>query len=67
MVSNAIHSHFKQRLYPMRGFKQPAAADIFGRGHALIQNLRRGFSTLTATVAREFRLMIAWPVLAQAI
>ena len=30
------HSHFKQRLYPMRGFKQPAAADIFGRGHALI-------------------------------
>ncbi len=61
------HQHLKQRLYPMRGFKQAASADIVPRGHALIQNLRTGFSTLTATVPRELRLMTAWSQLTQAI
>ena len=40
------HSHLKQRLYPMRGFKQAPSADILARGHALIQNLRNGCSKL---------------------
>lgn len=31
------HSHLKQRLRPMRGFKHPASADIVVRGHALVQ------------------------------
>ncbi len=61
------HSHLKQRLYPMRGFKQPAAAAILGRGHALIRNLRNGFSTLTMHVPITLRLAVAWPQLAQAI
>jgi IS6 family transposase len=42
------HGHLKQRLRPMRGFKQCASADILTRGHALVQNLRNGFSSLTA-------------------
>ncbi len=54
------HGHLKQRLYVMRGFKQAISADILARGHAFIQNLRNGFSTLTATVPRQLRLMTAW-------
>jgi hypothetical protein len=44
----------------MRGFKRPRSADLLARGHAFIQNLRNGFSTLTATVPRPLRLMTAW-------
>jgi hypothetical protein len=50
----------------MRGFKRLASADTFSRGHALMQNLRNGFSTLT-TVPRRLRLLEAWPQLGQAI
>ena len=53
------HGHLKQRLRPMRGFKHPAPADTVVRGHALVQNLRNGFSTLTAPVERRLRL--CWP------
>ncbi len=59
------HGHFKQRLKPMRGFKQVTSADIVPRGHALVQNLRGGFSTLTEGVPRHLRLAIAWPQLAR--
>jgi transposase-like protein len=59
------HGHLKQRLYPMRGFKQGGCAGIIARGHALIQNLRNGFSDLTASVPRVLRLATAWPQLAQ--
>ncbi len=59
------HGHLKQRLYPMRGFKQPASADILARGHAFIQNLRNGFSNLTATVPRPLRLVTVWLQLVQ--
>ena len=58
------HGHLKQRLYPMRGFKQAASADIVVRGHALIRNLRTGFSTLTIDVPLNLRLAGAWPQLA---
>jgi hypothetical protein len=51
----------------MRGFKRLTSADTFSRGHALIQNLRNGFSTLTTTVPRHLRLLKAWPQLGQAI
>ncbi len=61
------HQPLKQRLYPMRGFKQGTSADILSRGHALIQTLRNGFSTLTAYVPRPLRLMTAWSHLVQAI
>jgi transposase-like protein len=61
------HGHLKQRLRPMRGFKQLAAADVFTRGHAFVQNLRHGFSALAAHLPQRLRLATAWPVLAHAI
>ncbi len=61
------HGHLQQRLKPMRGFKQGTSADTLSRGHALIQNLRNGFSELTAEVPPVLRLAIAWPQLARAI
>ncbi len=51
----------------MRGFKRLASADIFTRGHALIQNLRHGYSTLTTGVARPLRVAAAWPPLTRAL
>jgi hypothetical protein len=57
----------KQRLYPMRGFKRGGAADTLARGHALVRNLRQGFSTLTVSVPPRLRLSTAWPLLAQAL
>ncbi len=59
------HGHLKQRLRPMLGFKHPASAETVVRGHAVVQNLRNGFSTLTATVERRLRLLSAWPQLAR--
>lgn len=47
-----------------RGFKRPASAAVFARGHALIENLRHGFSLLTAPLAPHVRLLQAWPQLA---
>jgi len=57
------HGHLKQRLRPMRGFKQATSADTFARGHALIRNLQGGFSVLTAAVPCPLRLAVAWPQL----
>ena len=51
----------------MRGFKRGTSADTLARGPALIRNLRGGFSSLTAAVAPNLRLAIAWPQLTQAI
>ena len=56
------HGHLKQRLMPMRGFKRLASADAFCRGHALIRNLRVGFSKLTAEVPPLMRVATAWPL-----
>ena len=61
------HGHLKQRQRPMRGVKQRAAADSFSHGHALVQNLRNGLSSLTDRVPRPLRLATAWPHLARAI
>jgi len=61
------HQHLKQRLYPMRGFKRGTSAGNLARGHGFIQNLRNGFSRLTASVSRPLRLMTAWAQLTQAI
>ena len=61
------HSHLKQRLYPMRGFKRGASADTLARGHALVRNLRGGFSPLTTAAAPNLRLATAWPQLMQTI
>jgi transposase, IS6 family len=61
------HGHLKQRLRPMRCFKQCASADSLTRGHALVRNLRNGFSSLTAQVPRPLRLAAAWLQLARMI
>src|SRR5688572_22351723 len=65
-LNNALerdHQHLKQRLRPMRGFKCLGSADTVTRGHALVQNLRNGFSGLTAGLPRPLRLATAWPEL----
>ena len=36
------HGRLKARLRPMRGLKRDRTARVIIRGHALIQNLRRG-------------------------
>ena len=38
----ADHGRLKARLRPMRGLKQNRTASVAIRGHAFIQNLRRG-------------------------
>jgi transposase, IS6 family len=60
------HSHLKQRRYPMRGFKRSRSADTLVRGHALVRNLRGGFSSLTNQVPLNLRLATARAQLAQA-
>ena len=61
------HHHLKQRVYAMRGVKHAFAAAILCRGHALIRNVRNGFSQLTTAVPPALRLARAWSQLAQAI
>jgi transposase-like protein len=53
------HGHVKQRVRPMRGFKSARSIDLLARGHAFIQNLRNGYSKLTAHLPRQLRLAAA--------
>ena len=52
------HGRLKARLRPMRGLKRDRAASMVIRGHAFIQNVRRGHYEL-GTNAREHHLRIA--------
>jgi IS6 family transposase len=61
------HGHLKQRLRPMRGFKRLASANTFCKGHALIRNLRGGFSRLSAEVPTSMRIVTVWPQLVKVI
>jgi transposase, IS6 family len=38
----ADHGRLKSRLQPMRGLKRDRSASVIVRGHALMQNIRRG-------------------------
>jgi transposase-like protein len=58
------HQFLKGRVRPMRRFKATATASTFCRGHALIRNLGRGFSRLTAGAPPRVRLAAAWGTLA---
>ncbi len=58
------HQHLKGRIRPMRRFKTVGGAANFSDGHALIRNLRGGFSSLTASVGIQLRLATAWSALA---
>jgi transposase-like protein len=65
--SERDHSPLKQRRYPLRGFKRGTSADTLARGHALVRNLRRGFSRLPEAVPPNLRLATAWPQLMRAV
>ena len=52
------HGRLKARLRPMRGVKTDRTASVIIRGHAFVQNLRRGHYEL-GTDARHDQLRVA--------
>ena len=54
------HGRLKARLRPMRGLKTDRTATVVIRGHAFIQNLRRGHCELGVEVPPMFRLATAF-------
>lgn len=61
------HDRLKARLRPMRGLKQDRSATVIIRGHAFVQNVRRGHYELAAEEPAIRRLAIAFDELAVAI
>ena len=57
----------KARLRPMRGLKTDLTASVVIRGHAFIQNLRRGHYELVIDSPQPFRLATAFDELRPAI
>jgi len=63
----ADHGRLKARLRPMRGLKTNRTASVVIRGHAFIQNIRRGHYELGVDTAPVFRLATAFDELQLAI
>jgi IS6 family transposase len=62
------HGRLKARLRPMRGLKRDRTASVVIRGHAFIQNLRRGHYELGVNArTRHLRVAAAFDELAEAI
>jgi len=61
------HGRLKARLRPMRGMKTNRTASVVIRGHAFIQNLRRGHYELAVDAAPLSRLATAFDELRPAI
>ncbi len=62
------HGRLKSRLRPMRGLKTDRSAQVVIRGHALIQNLRRGHFELGLQAQnRHLRVAAAFDELAEVI
>jgi hypothetical protein len=61
------HGRLKTRLRSMRGLKTHRTASVVIRGHAFIQNLRRGRYELALDTARPLRLATAFEELRPAI
>ena len=61
------HGRLKARLRPMRGLRTERTASVVIRGHAFIQNLRRGQYELAADATRVFRVATAFDELRPAI
>ena len=62
------HGRLKARLRPMRGLPTDRTASIVIRGHAFVQNLRRGHYELGVEARYEhLRLAAAFEELAKAI
>ena len=62
------HGRLKARLRPMRGLRTDRTASVVIKGHAFIQNLRRGHYELGVEARhRHLRLAAAFDELAEAI
>ena len=61
------HGRLKARLRPMRGLKRDHTAGVVMRGHALMQNLRRGHYELGLDARHHRRIEIAFTELARTI
>jgi IS6 family transposase len=61
------HGRLKAPLRPMRGLKTDRTASVVVRGHAFVQNLRRGHYELGVEVPPVFRLSTAFDELQLAI
>jgi len=55
----AHHGRLKARLRPMRGLKSDRTASVVIRGHAFVQNLRRGHYELGVETVPVYRLATA--------
>ena len=56
----ADHGRLKARLRPMRGLKRDRTASVVIKGHAFIQNVRRGHYELGTDVAPQRRIAAAF-------
>ena len=63
----ADHGRLKARLRPMRGLKTDRTASVVIRGHAFVQNVRRGHYELGVEASPVFRLAAAFDELQLAI
>jgi len=61
------HGRLKARLRPMRGLKRDHTARVIMRGHALMQNIRRGHYELGIDARAHRRIEAAFTELAQTI
>ena len=62
------HGRLKARLRPMRGLRSDRTATVVIRGHAFVQNLRRGHYELGVEARHErLRVAAAFDELAEAI
>jgi transposase, IS6 family len=61
------HGRLKARLRPMRGLKRDRSARVIVRGHALMQNLRRGHYELGVDARNRCRVAVAFTELARTI
>ena len=61
------HGRLKARLRPMRGLKREGAARVVMRGHALMQNVRRGHYELGVDSRPHRRVAAAFTELARTI
>jgi DDE domain len=63
----AVHGRLKARLRPMRGLKRDRTARVIVRGHAFMQNLRRGRYELGVEARAHQRVAVAFTELARTI
>jgi transposase, IS6 family len=63
----ADHGRLKSRLRPMRGLKNVHSARVVMRGHAFMQNIRRGHYELGVDARAHRRVAVAFTELARVI